>query len=389
MVSRGTDSWRITDISDVLQFLVVAVTLIVVAIPEGLPIAITIAFTYAVQQMMKDHNFVRTLSSCETMGGVTCICSDKTGTLTMNQMQVTEGWMFDTTITSHDSFPLIQSCRDLLAESIAMNTSASIQNDKVIGSSTEGALLHFLKDRLSASYEQLRAQYQVKKLFTFSSVHKRMTSVVGHGDFDRVFVKGAAEMIVQLCSSYVAADGTLKDITNRSAFQQQIEAYASKSLRTLCLAYKDVNVCHDNPREEMESNLNLLCILGIQDPLRPEAKNAVRQCKDSGILVKMVTGDNVITASQIARECGILDDQGLVMEGPAFRNMPDTELLAIVDSIQVLARSLPTDKLKLVKLLHERKHTVAVTGDGTNDSLALVSISTFVNALYRKKLILD
>jgi Ca2+-transporting ATPase len=389
-VSRGHDRFAWSDISAVVKFAVIAVTIVVVAVPEGLPLAVTISLAYSVKKMMKDNNLVRHLAACETMGGATSICSDKTGTLTLNEMRVVislvGNTMFDEEGPSKTS--LHQSVLTLLADGISVNSKANIVEPKadsqklyeIQGSKTEGALLLMLKD-MSIDYKELRDSYELNKrihsIFTFSSAMKRMSVVVEteRGEC-QVHVKGASEIVLSLCTRHLNADGSNSPINDEKMkfFLSKIEEMAKTGLRTLGIAYRTLekeNRDDWNNRELVEKDLTLIGIVGIKDPLRKEVIGAVAQCKKSGIFVRMVTGDNILTAQHIARECGILNDDGLAMEGPDFRKLGDEELDEILPRLQVLARSSPSDKYRLVKRLKEKGEVVAVTGDGTNDGPAL------------------
>lgn len=279
--------------------------------------------------------------------------------------------------------------KQLLCEGISVNSKANLipSEDKsrefeVQGNKTESALLILVQKNLAYDYKQVRNSYEEKKhiakLYTFSSEKKRMSVIIninGSGNY-RLHTKGASEIVLDLCSSYIDKDGQVAQLSaeKKQEFEKAIFDMATQGLRTICLAYKDLPADSESLWEDqvaIETNLTCIGIVGIKDPLRPEVKAAVEQCKKSGIIVRMVTGDNVLTAQHIARECGILDDDGIAIEGPKFRQMSVEEIDAILPKLRVMARSSPTDKFTLVKRLRHHKEVVAVTGDGTNDAPAL------------------
>ncbi|KAL6750480.1 plasma membrane calcium-transporting ATPase [Haematococcus lacustris] len=371
-----------------LQFLLYAITITVVSIPEGLPLAVTLTLAYSMKKMMRDNNFVRVLSACETMGGATAICSDKTGTLTENRMTVVEGWFSG---KMHPSVPspteLSPDFLELLKANCAMNNKAFLVeqpggNVDFVGNRTECALLVMLK-KLGIDYTAVREQMQSSqvKLFGFSSARK-MASVLlrtTSGGY-RLYNKGAAEWVLRRCSQLLGPDGSCQpmDAAQQEELLATVTAMASRGLRCICLSYRDLPQ-HDEARTEdwmenadaLDNNLIAYAIVGIKDPVRQEVPDAVATCKRAGITVRMVTGDNIHTAQHIARECGLLEEGGLAMEGPVFRAMPAAELVPLLPRLQVLARSSPEDKLTLVSLLKKQGEVVAVTGDGTNDAPAL------------------
>ena len=385
----GTDEWAWSDISSIVGFIIISVTIVVVAVPEGLPLAVTISLAYSVKKMMKDNNLVRHLAACETMGGATNICSDKTGTLTLNEMRVVKAVIAgeeyldglpDNTDSMNDGVVHV------LSHGIAVNSKASLNKPKsgslkeyeVSGNKTEAALLIMLRD-FGIDYVPIRANYtendRIEKLYTFSSAKKRMAVVVKTDEGShRLYLKGASEIVLQLCSNQILKNGSVVPLSEQQKKQwmQDIENMANQGLRTLTLAYKDLNGNEDFENQETtEANSTLIAIVGIKDPLRVEVIDAVKQCKKSGIFVRMVTGDNILTAQHIARECGILFGEGIAIEGPDFRKMTDDEIDDILPRLQVMARSSPTDKHKLVSRLRALGEVVAVTGDGANDGAAL------------------
>ncbi|XP_042351770.1 plasma membrane calcium-transporting ATPase 1-like [Plectropomus leopardus] len=389
-----------------VKFFIIGVTVLVVAVPEGLPLAVTIALAYSVKKMMKDNNLVRHLDACETMGNATAICSDKTGTLTLNRMTVVQAYIaarYYKKLPQPDQIPA--SVLDLLVQGIGVNcayTSKVMPPEKEgglprqIGNKTECALLGFSLD-LRRDYQTIRNEIPEEKLFkvyTFNSVRKSMSTVLkNHDGSYRMFVKGASEILLRKCCKILMANGQPKGFKPRDRddlVKKVIEPMASEGLRTICLAYRDFPTTDGEPDWEDEAHIltGLTCIgvVGIEDPVRPEVPDAIRKCQRAGITVRMVTGDNINTARAIATKCGILQpgDDFLCMEGKEFNRRIRNELGEIeqerIDKIwpklRVLARSSPTDKHTLVKgiidsTVLEQRQVVAVTGDGTNDGPAL------------------
>ncbi|KAL4945017.1 hypothetical protein BDV06DRAFT_185794 [Aspergillus oleicola] len=390
-----------------VDILIVAVTVIVVAIPEGLPLAVTLALAFATTRMVKENNLVRVLRACETMGNATVICSDKTGTLTQNKMTVVAGTLGSKGFnhihgeesSSMSATEILKSCpqdaRELLIKSIALNSTAfEEEKDGVkgfIGSKTEVALLQLARDYLGMDVTTERASTTIVQLIPFDSARKCMGVVykVSNGQY-RLLVKGAAEIMVGKCSTRVKVDSDKLLIDTATAQDKEqiletIDSYATKSLRTIGLVYKDfttsawppleaARVQDDSESADFDSifgDMTWLGVMGIQDPLRPEVPAAIQRCYVAGVQVKMVTGDNINTATAIAESCGIKTKDGIVMEGPKFRQLSDEDMDKVIPNLQVLARSSPEDKRILVARLKKLGETVAVTGDGTNDGPAL------------------
>ncbi|KAF9358659.1 hypothetical protein BGX26_001224 [Mortierella sp. AD094] len=374
--------------SDMIKIIIQAITIVVVAVPEGLPMAVTLALAYATTQMLKDSNLVRVLSACETMGNATTVCSDKTGTLTQNKMTVVEG-----TIGMHQ-FDSLNNAKvwksetrsdivDLVIEGIAVNSSAFEDKDEngslaFIGSKTESALLGLIKS-LGASYSSIRSDINTVKIYPFSSAKKSMSTIVesprGKEPY-RIYVKGASEIVLSSCSHYIDSEGEAKplDAEARAKLDVIISQYADKALRTISLSYHDVSSSEFKSFSDSEApdvKLTLLGVVGIQDPLRPGVLESVREFAKAGVTVRMITGDNINTARAIAKNAGILIKGGLAMTGPEFRALSKQEQREVVKRLQVLARSSPTDKTIVVQRLQELGEVVAVTGDGTNDGPAL------------------
>ncbi|XP_048012862.1 plasma membrane calcium-transporting ATPase 1a isoform X1 [Megalobrama amblycephala] len=389
-----------------VKFFIIGVTVLVVAVPEGLPLAVTISLAYSVKKMMKDNNLVRHLDACETMGNATAICSDKTGTLTMNRMKVVQVNIADKhykKVPEPDVIPA--SIMDLLTVGISVNCAYTTKImppekegglNRQVGNKTECALLGFAMD-LKKDYQAIRNEIPEEKLYkvyTFNSVRKSMSTVLKNADGSfRMFSKGASEILLKKCFKILTATGEAKVFRPRDRddmVKRVIEPMASEGLRTICLAYRDFPVSEGEPdwdnENEILSRLTCVCIVGIEDPVRPEVPDAIKKCQRAGITVRMVTGDNLNTARAIATKCGILQvgDDFLCIEGKEFNRRIRNEKGEIeqerIDKIwpklRVLARSSPTDKHTLVKgiidsTVVEQRQVVAVTGDGTNDGPAL------------------
>ncbi|KAF1372336.1 hypothetical protein PFLUV_G00264210 [Perca fluviatilis] len=389
-----------------VKFFIIGVTVLVVAVPEGLPLAVTISLAYSVKKMMKDNNLVRHLDACETMGNATAICSDKTGTLTMNRMTVVQAFIAEKhykKVPEPENIP--SSILDMLILGIAVNcayTTKIMPPEKEgglprqVGNKTECSLLGFSND-LKRDYQAIRNEIPEEKLYkvyTFNSVRKSMSTVLKMADGSyRMFSKGASEILLKKCYKILTANGESKVFRPRDRddmVKKVIEPMASEGLRTICLAYRDFPVSEGEPDWDNEndilSGLTCLCVVGIEDPVRPEVPDAIRKCQRAGITVRMVTGDNINTARAIATKCGILlpGDDFLCLEGKEFNRRIRNEKGEIeqerIDKIwpklRVLARSSPTDKHTLVKgiidsTVLEKRQVVAVTGDGTNDGPAL------------------
>ncbi|PHH67942.1 hypothetical protein CDD82_978 [Ophiocordyceps australis] len=432
-----------------LNIFIVVVTIIVVAVPEGLPLAVTLALAFATTRMLKDHNMVRQLKACEVMGNATTICSDKTGTLTQNKMQVVSGTVgtshrfggsnahaqsepeysedddeneqgnaphqepfvdasADITATDFTAM-LSEPVKELLLDSIALNSTAfegEVDGNKAfIGSKTETALLDFARNNLGMGVvEELRQNATTLQLIPFDSSRKCMGIVVKlPSGKARLYVKGASEILLGKCTDILSdpsADMSSAPLSpaNMETITRLIDSYANRSLRTLAICYRDFDVWPPKPSlrpgarsgaisgtgnagsssnkkevefEDLFKNLCFIGVVGIQDPLREGVRDSVKQCQKAGVVVRMVTGDNKLTAQAIAQECGILQPNSIVMEGPEFRNLSKQQQEEVIPQLHVLARSSPEDKRVLVKRLKDKGETVAVTGDGTNDAPAL------------------
>ncbi|EJP63186.1 calcium-translocating P-type ATPase [Beauveria bassiana ARSEF 2860] len=389
-----------TKASAFMDILIVAVTIIVVAVPEGLPLAVTLALAFATTRLLRENNLVRVLRACETMGNATTICSDKTGTLTTNKMTVVAGTFGSTSFAkateseneqtlSQWASALPQAAKDMIVQSVAINSTAfeSEEDGKAvfIGSKTETALLQLAKDHLGLqSLREARANEHVVQMMPFDSSKKCMAAVIQTGTGYRLLVKGASEILLKCCSSEMTEPQAARcePLTKprARALRTVIDRYASMSLRTIGLVYRDFAAWPPSQADMVDGevqfasllrDLVFMGVIGIQDPVRPGVPEAVRKAQHAGVVVRMVTGDNVMTARAIATECGICTEGGVVMEGPKFRKLSEDAMNEVLPRLQVLARSSPEDKRVLVARLKALGETVAVTGDGTNDAPAL------------------
>jgi Ca2+-transporting ATPase len=437
-----------------IDILISAVVIIVVAVPEGLPLATTLALAFATKRMTKENLLVRLLSACETSANCSVICTDKTGTLTQNEMTVVAGSVGahmkfardleqnrsrieskadsgankDWSIEQRELNKVITGpLRELFNDAIAVNSSAFEEDEKAhsiredskrswmsritkvfaskkaqeaveaangltnrfVGSKTETALLGMAKELEWQDYREARSRNEVLNSYPFSSERKAMAVVVRKPDGGcRLFVKGASEVLMKLCEQHVDVDAQTGDYKvipftedTRQNVAKTIIFYANQMLRTLAICYKDFPSW---PPQEAETDadgaityeslardMSLIAIVGIEDPLRPSVRNAVATCAKAGVQVKMCTGDNALTARSIATQCGIFTSGGLIMEGPMFRQLNESDMMMIVPRLQVLARCSPEDKKVLVECLKRLDHVVGVTGDGTNDAPAL------------------
>ena len=353
-----------------LNTLMIAVTLIVVAVPEGLPMAVTLSLAYSMQSMLKTNNLVRKMHACETMGATTVICTDKTGTLTQNKMQIYKTNFYDLQDDQHLNDSEI--CK-LSVEGMAVNSTASLDFSQdtptVIGNPTEGALLLWLHKN-GINYTQLKNDAITLNEVPFSTERKYMASVVKSVTGKKIlYVKGAPEIVLNMCNS-ISGDKT-KDNVN-----EQLLAYQQQAMRTLGFAYQivenDEEVIVDN--KVVAKNLTFMGVVAISDPVREDVPMAVEDCVKAGIRVKIVTGDTIGTAIEIARQIGLWTDQDTeanIITGPEFAKLTDEELMSRVLDIKIIARARPMDKKRLVEALQAKGEVVAVTGDGTNDAPAL------------------
>lgn len=386
-LQEGTHwTWSGDDALEILEFFAIAVTIVVVAVPEGLPLAVTLSLAFAMKKMMNDKALVRHLAACETMGSATSICSDKTGTLTTNHMTVLKACICEEikevdnskgTPAFGSSIPA--SASKLLLQSIFNNTGGEVvigkgNKTELLGTPTETAILEFGL-LLGGDFQAEREASKIVKVEPFNSVKKQMGVVIElpEGGF-RVHCKGASEIILAACDKFLNSNGEVVPLNEAAVnhLNETIEKFASEALRTLCLAYMEIGNEFSADAPIPTEGYTCIGIVGIKDPVRPGVKESVAICRSAGITVRMVTGDNINTAKAIARECGILTDNGIAIEGPEFREKSDKELSKLIPKIQVMARSSPMDKHTLVKHLRTTLgEVVAVTGDGTNDAPAL------------------
>lgn len=377
--------WSSTDALVLLDYFAIAVTIIVVAVPEGLPLAVTLSLAFAMNQLMTERALVRHLAACETMGSASCICTDKTGTLTTNHMVVDKIWLCEkpTEVNSEESVAMLKSelsgeVLSLLLQVIFLNTGSEVVKVDgkytTYGSPTEIAILDFGM-RLGADFDEQRRNINILKIEPFNSVRKKMSVLLAQPNGrKRAFCKGASEIILRMCSKFVDSNGETIVLSEQEArnINDVINSFASEALRTLCLAFKDIDDDSSDENTIPEDGYTLVVVVGIKDPLRPEVKDAVMTCLAAGITVRMVTGDNINTAKAIAKECGILTPDGVAIIGPEFCNLSPEQMRDVIPKIQVMARSSPTDKHILVTNLRKMfGEVVAVTGDGTNDAPAL------------------
>ena len=365
----GKDYFYMAEI--VLKYFMMAVTLIVMAVPEGLPMAITLSLALNMRRMLKSNNLVRKLHACETMGAVTVICTDKTGTLTQNKMQVS-------------ALELKQGDEALLDTAIALNSTAELNDGKPIGNPTESALLLWL-DAQGKDYEELRKQVNVLKQLPFSTERKMMATLAEVDGETYLFVKGAPEIVMKKC---IIEDRMLR----QSA--EELDEWQHKAMRTLAFAYKKVetSIMRTSRTSTAEvvalldaNDLQLQAIAAITDPIRPDVPAAVQECRHAGIEVKVVTGDTAATALEIGKQIGVFEDEPenigadgsltsldqQMITGEQWEALSDEEAYERAKDIRVMSRARPTDKQRLVAMLQKRGEVVAVTGDGTNDAPAL------------------
>lgn len=365
----GKDYFYMAEI--VLKYFMMAVTLIVMAVPEGLPMAITLSLALNMRRMLKSNNLVRKLHACETMGAVTVICTDKTGTLTQNEMQVS-------------ALELKQGDEALLDTAIALNSTAELNDGKPIGNPTESALLLWL-DAQGKDYEELRKQVNVLKQLPFSTERKMMATLAEVDGETYLFVKGAPEIVMKKC--------IIEDRMQRQS-AEELDEWQHKAMRTLAFAYKKIeaSIMRTSRTSTAEvvalldaNDLQLQAIAAIADPIRPDVPAAVQECRHAGIEVKVVTGDTAATALEIGKQIGVFEDEPenigadgsltsldqQMITGEQWEALSDEEAYERAKDIRVMSRARPTDKQRLVAMLQKRGEVVAVTGDGTNDAPAL------------------
>lgn len=367
-VTNGTDCFGSMEqvapfIAYVLQTLMIAVTLVVVAVPEGLPMAVTLSLAYSMRRMLKTNNLVRKMHACETMGATTVICTDKTGTLTQNLMSVDEMKMYGDTP------------KEVLAEGIAVNSTASIdfsdnKKPQILGNPTEGALLLWLNKK-GVDYRAIRESVKILAEVPFSTERKYMATIVESVALKGkkvLYVKGAPEIVFGLCK---------ETSVSKEDVEKQLTEYQNRAMRTLGFAYQILND-GDKAIEDNKIVADKLCFIGvaaIADPVRLDVPSAVKECVDAGISVKIVTGDTPGTAKEIARQIGLWNDakdtERNIITGPEFAALSDADLQERILDLKIISRARPMDKKRLVETLQKKNQVVAVTGDGTNDAPAL------------------
>ncbi len=366
-------------VSELLNNFMIAVTLIVVSVPEGLPMSVTLSLALSMNRMLKTNNLVRKMHACETMGAATVICTDKTGTLTQNRMQVHEPLFFalkDGKLGSDETSILVK-------EGIAVNSTANLDKEggdaKTIGNPTEAALLLWL-DAQGENYEPLRSEAVVVSQLTFSTERKYMATVVDSPLLGRkvLYVKGAPEIVLSNCETVITADGAKPSADCRKEIEDKLLSYQNQAMRTLGFAYKILDSGDsDAPYREGRlavDGLQFLGIVAISDPVRADVPEAVQACLNAGVDVKIVTGDTPGTAREIGRQIGIWKSDThdtSIITGPDFEALSDEEAFKRVMGLKIMCRARPMDKQRLVRLLQENGAVVAVTGDGTNDAPAL------------------
>ncbi len=353
-----------------LQTFMIAVTLVVVAVPEGLPMAVTLSLAFSMRRMFKTNNLVRKMHACETMGATTVICTDKTGTLTKNQMHVEVAHFYDLQLKDKPNSDI----QGLINEGIAVNATAELDLSKptpsILGNPTEGALLLWLRDN-GIDYQELRSNAQTLRELQFSTERKFMATIVRSAVNGKrvLYVKGAPEIVLSMCEK-VAGDTPRKDI------ESELLGFQSRAMRTLGFAYQvldeDEEAIQDN--KIVAQHLIFLGIVAISDPIREDVPDAIEECINAGIDIKIVTGDTPAIAREIARQIGLLKDtdgDDCVITGPQLAELSDEELRQRVEHLKLIARARPMDKKRLVEALQANNQVVAVTGDGTNDAPAL------------------
>lgn len=374
----NSSSWiDIEEANRILQYFMIAVTLIVVAVPEGLPMSVTLSLALSMRRMLQTNNLVRKMHACETMGATTVICTDKTGTLTQNQMRVFQSNFFalkNQELTDNTASNLIK-------EGIAANSTAFLdysdpQKISTMGNPTEAALLLWLHNK-DIEYAPLRENAHVDKQLTFSTERKYMATLVNSPLVGKkvLYMKGAPEIVLSKCKTVETPEGEKPVSEYKGQIEEQLLAYQNQAMRTLGFAYKIINEDNDQPIPELaDTGLIFLGFVAISDPVREDVPAAVAECLNAGIQVKIVTGDTTATAREIARQIGIWkpeDTDENIITGTDFEALPDDEAFERVKKLKVMCRARPTDKQRLVELLQKDGQIVAVTGDGTNDAPAL------------------
>ncbi|RHN40504.1 putative calcium-transporting ATPase [Medicago truncatula] len=378
-------NWSSKDAMKLLNYINILVTMIVIAVPEGLPLAVTLNLAFATKSLTNDRALVRHLSACETMGSASYLCLDKTGTVTSNCMVVNKLWISGEVVEMKDNRngnklkgKISEEVLNILLQALFQNNASEMVKDKqgkttILGTSTDSALLEFGL-LLGGNFDVQCQLYSKLKIESFNPVYKKMTVLVSlpNGGL-RVFCKGASEIIIKMCEKIIDCNGESVDFLENHAkhVEHVLKDFASEPLRTISLAYKDINVI---PTENNipDNGYTLIAIVGINDPIRLGVKDVVQTCLAAGVTIAMVTGDDMNIARTIAKECGILTNNGLTIEGQEFRNLSTMHMKVTIPQIQVMARFLPHDKHSIVASLKDMfGEVVAVTGDGISDAPAL------------------
>ncbi|MCQ2229559.1 MAG: calcium-translocating P-type ATPase, PMCA-type [Bacteroidales bacterium] len=382
MISGGTFDDNLIGIgTHVLQTLMLAVTIIVVAVPEGLPMSVSLSLALSMRRMLSTNNLVRKMHACETMGAATVICTDKTGTLTQNQMSVSDSFLY--MLGDHQDMPYTEEAKYLIKVSIACNSTANLDfsghDPKPLGNPTECALLLFLHAH-KVNYRVVREENDIVSQVAFSTENKYMVTVIKgkNPDEEILLLKGAPEIVLGFCSS-VEFSGGAKPLTKELTddVNRRLGDYQSHAMRTLGFAYARIPAgmnMFDEKGRLFTEDMTFLGVVAISDPVRPETAQAVKECLSAGIKVKIVTGDTPGTAREVGRQIGLWsndDSDANEITGVEFAQMSDEAAMARLNDIKIMSRARPMDKARLVRLLQQNGEVVAVTGDGTNDAPAL------------------
>ena len=381
LIPSSPENWLpLLAIERFLSFFMIAVTIVVVAVPEGLAMSVTLSLAYSMRRMTAANNLVRRMHACETIGAATVICSDKTGTLTLNKM-IVHSHSFpalkDKEIASQLESPIVQR----IFESIAVNSTANLSKKDgaqttSLGNPTEGALLLWLES-FHQDYLELRSNFSINHQLTFSTERKFMATL-GISNIDKkiiLYVKGAPEIVLGKCAKVLCESGIESIQNHRATIEANFKDFQSRGMRVLGFAFhENPDITMDQDAEGVADDLVWLGSVAIADPIRQDVPDALKACRSAGVKVKMITGDHSVTALEIAKQIGLLDDstnEMIHITGPEFSRMPGDKAKDAVENIRVLSRARPGDKMRMVKLLQQNGHVVAVTGDGTNDAPAL------------------
>ncbi|EAY13531.1 calcium-translocating P-type ATPase, PMCA-type family protein [Trichomonas vaginalis G3] len=367
--------FSIARLREPLDMLVVSLTIVVCAVPEGLPLAVTISLAYSMRRMMTDNNFVRRLEACETMGSATVILTDKTGTLTKNEMNI-ERMIIAGSVTTNLPSKLREDKEFMsnLVDGLVVNSHAILDGASSIGNQTECALLRFSANALRIDWQNIRNNAKILHCFQFDRIRKLMSTIIQNGNDIVVHTKGAPDLLLPKCTKFYNDDGLIKEMTenNRNFFQQKVIEEGKQSFRTIALAYKK---CPTKPltANDAENDLILLAIFSIRDTIRPNTQRSISAVKNADIRVVMLTGDHPSTAAAIATDVGILENGYKIITGSELNGLKPSDVYEILKDVSVVARSTPLDKHMIVNAFKQAGEIVAVTGDGTNDVPALMA----------------